>query len=69
MEKQNNIALAPCSTQVTELYNLWRESHSGRLTDFYEFLTSATDQRDRFLSGLENKSEFNGIFIVNTFEV
>ena len=69
MEKQNNIILAPCATQVTERYNFWRESHSGRLTDFYKFLTSATDQRDRFLSGLEIKSEFNGIFFVNTFEL
>ncbi|MCA6042862.1 hypothetical protein KFX61_18755 [Bacteroides thetaiotaomicron] len=69
MEKQNNIVLAPSSLQVTELYKLWRENHSGKLTDFYKFLTSATDQRDRFLSGLENKSEFNGIFIVNTFKL
>ena len=67
MEKQNNIVLAPSSLQVTELYKLWRENHSGKLTDFYKFLTSATDQRDRF--GLENKSEFNGIFIVNTFKL
>lgn len=69
MEKQNNIVLAPCTTQVTELYNFWKENHTGRLSDFYKFLTSPTDQRDRFLSGLENKSEFNGIFIVNTFEL
>lgn len=69
MEKQNNIILAPSSSQVTELYKLWRENHAGRLSDFYKFLTSHTDQRDRFLSGLENKSEFNGIFIVNTFEL
>lgn len=68
MEKQNNIILAPSSSQVTELYKLWKENHAGKLTDFYKFLTSPTDQRDRFLSGLENKSEFNGIFIVNTFE-
>ena len=59
MEKQNNIILAPSSSQVTELYKLWRENHAGRLSDFYKFLTSPTDQRDRFLSGLENKSEFN----------
>lgn len=69
MEKQNNIILAPSSSQVTELYKLWRENHAGRLSDFYKFLTSPTDQRDRLLSGLENKSEFNGIFIVNTFEL
>ena len=69
MEKQNNIILAPSSSQVTELYKLWRENHAGRLSDFYKFLTSPTGQRDRFLSGLENKSEFNGIFIVNTFEL
>ena len=69
MEKQNNIILAPSSSQVTELYKLWRENHAGRLSDFYKFLTSPTDQRERFLSGLENKSEFNGIFIVNTFEL
>lgn len=53
MEKQNNIILAPSSSQVTELYKLWRENHAGRLSDFYKFLTSPTDQRDRFLSGLE----------------
>ena len=69
MEKQNNIILAPSSSQVTELYKLWRENHAGRLSDFSKFLTSPPDQRDRFLSGLENKSEFNGIFIVNTFEL
>lgn len=57
MEKQNNIILAPSSSQVTELYKLWRENHAGRLSDFYKFLTSPTDQRDRFLSGLENKKE------------
>ena len=68
MEKQNNI-VAPSSSQVTELYKLWKENHSGKLTDFYKFLTSPTDQRDRFLSGLENKSEFYGIFIVNAFEL
>ena len=48
MEKQNNIILAPSSSQVTELYKLWRENHAGRLSDFYKFLTSPTDQRDRF---------------------
>ena len=69
MEKQNNIILAPSSSQVTELYKLWKENHSWKLTDFYKFLTSPTDQRDRFLSGLENKSEFYGIFIVNAFEL
>ena len=69
MEKQNNIILAPSSSQVTELYKLWKENHSGKLTDFYKFLTSPTDQRDRFLSGLENNSEFYGIFIVNAFEL
>ena len=69
MEKQNNIILAPSSSQVTELYKLWKENHSGKLTDFYKFLTSPTDQRVRFLSGLENKSEFYGIFIVNAFEL
>ena len=31
MEKQNNIILAPSSSQVTELYKLWRENHAGRL--------------------------------------
>ena len=69
MEKQNNIILAPSSSQVSEHYKLWKENHSGKLTDFYKFLTSPTDQRDRFLSGLENKSEFYGIFIVNAFEL
>ena len=44
MEKQNNIILAPSSSQVTELYKLWRENHAGRLSDFYKFLTSPTDQ-------------------------
>lgn len=29
MEKQNNIILAPSSSQVTELYKLWRENHGG----------------------------------------
>ena len=29
MEKQNNIVLAPCTTQVTELYNFWKENKGG----------------------------------------
>lgn len=49
MEKQNNIILAPSSSQVTELYKLWRENHAGRLSDFYKFLTSPTDQRDQHI--------------------
>ena len=69
MEKQNNIILAPSSSQVTELYKLWRENHAGRLSDFYKYLPSPTHPRARFLTGLENNTEFNGIFIVNTFEL
>ena len=53
MEKQNNIILAPSSSQVTELYKLWRENHAGRLSDFYKFLTSPTDQRDRSFPDLK----------------
>lgn len=40
MEKQNNIVLAPCTIQVTELYNFWKENHTGRLTDFYKFMVN-----------------------------
>ena len=52
MEKQNNIVLAPSTSQVTELYNLWRENHSGRLV------------RDRFISSLEMQYDLIGSFIV-----
>lgn len=69
MEKQNNIVLAPSCSRVTDLYKLWKESNPGSLSDFYRFLTSPTARRGRFLSVLENKSDFNGIFIVNTFEL
>ena len=58
MEKQNNIVLAPSTSQVTELYNLWRENHSGRLADFYKFMV------DRFISSLEMQYDLIGSFIV-----
>lgn len=64
MEKQNNIVLAPCTTQVTELYNLWKENHSGRLTDFYKFMVNPSVARDRFISSLEAQHELIGSFIV-----
>lgn len=64
MEKQNNIVLAPCATQVAELYNLWRENHSGRLTDFYKFMVNPSAARDRFISSLEAQHELIGSFIV-----
>lgn len=64
MEKQNNIVLAPCATQVAELYNLWRENHTGRLTDFYKFMVNSSAARDRFISSLEAQHELIGSFIV-----
>ena len=49
MEKQNNIVLAPCATQVTELYN---------------FMVNPSAARDRFISSLEAQHELIGSFIV-----
>ena len=69
MEKKNSFILAPSTVQVTKMYNLWKEDHTGTLMDFYKFITEPTVQRARFLSGLECQSEFNGIFIVNRFEL
>lgn len=68
MEKQNNIVLAPCTTQVTELYNLWRENHPGRLRDFYKFMVTPSSDRDRFVSSLEMQYELTGRFIVTKFQ-
>ncbi len=64
MEKQNNIVLAPSTSQVTELYNLWRENHSGRLADFYKFMVNPSAVRDRFISSLEMQYDLIGSFIV-----
>lgn len=69
MEKQNNIILAPSTSQVTELYNLWRENHSGRLTDFYKFMVNPSAARDRFISSLEMQHELTGSFIVTKIAI
>ena len=69
MEKQNNIVLAPCTTQVTELYNLWKENHTGRLTDFYKFMVNPSAARDRFISSLEAQHELTGSFIVTKIAI
>lgn len=69
MKKQNNIVLAPCVTQVTELYNLWRENHSGRLTDFYKFMVNPSAARDRFISSLEMQHELTGNFIITKIAI
>jgi hypothetical protein len=69
MEKQNNIVLAPCTTQVAELYNFWKENHSGRLTDFYKFMVNPSAARDRFISSLEMQHELTGSFIITKITI
>ena len=34
MKKQNDIILAPVTSQAAEIYSLWEMNHTGRLTDF-----------------------------------
>lgn len=63
MEKKNNIILAPSTSQVTEIYNLWKESYTGTLTDFYKFMVSPSIERERFIISLAIDYELIGSFI------
>lgn len=64
MKKQNDIILAPVTSQAAEIYSLWEMNHTGRLTDFYNFMVNPSAERERFIASLETKLEFTGNFIV-----
>ena len=46
------------------IYSLWEMNHTGRLTDFYNFMVNPSAERERFIASLETKLEFTGNFIV-----
>lgn len=49
MKKQNDIILAPVTSQAAEIYSLWEMNHTGRLTDFYNFMVNPSAERERLL--------------------
>lgn len=49
MKKQNDIILAPVTSQAAEIYSLWEMNHTGRLTDFYNFMVNPSAERSVLL--------------------
>lgn len=69
MEKQNNILLAFTSVQVTELYDKWKNTYTGTLEDFYNFMVYPSIERERFVACLTIENELIGSFIATNLTV
>lgn len=50
----NNIITAPQVDRVNELYAVWKQTHTGSLTTFYEFITTPSAERSEFIGSLPN---------------
>ena len=58
--ESNNIIAAPQVKDVGHFYELWKRDHAGGLSSFYEFMTTPTVERDKFISSSYHTVQFNG---------
>jgi len=56
----NNITAAPQVTDVSALYDVWRETNLGNKADFYKFLTTPGTERDEFFNVQPVELSFSG---------
>lgn len=66
--EQNNIIAAPQIANVSETFSLWKRSHTGSLSKFYEFITTPSSERARFIAGLNREMTFNGSVVSVTIQ-
>lgn len=52
--ERNNILSAPVwdGLKTQELYEFWHKSHSGSMSDFFDFMTTPSVARGEFLNQL-----------------
>lgn len=63
---KNNIITAPQVANIDKLYKIWKRTHMGSLSKFYEFMTAPSSERDMFVSSLESNVDFKGSIAVIT---
>ena len=52
----NTTLAAPASVHVSALFDRWKLTHTGTISDFYKFITSPTMERDVFLSSCPRRT-------------
>ena len=66
--ESNNILAAPQIADVAAYYQEWRRNHVGSRKVFYEFMTTPTPERDRFLVEKGAITEFSGAVVTTTLK-
>lgn len=62
----NNVVSAPQLADVSKYYDIWRESHTGSLRTFVDFMVTPSPERDSFVNSLDPETAFNGSVAVVT---
>ena len=65
----NNILAAPQIADVDTFYKEWRRNHVGSRKVFYNFMTTPTPERDRFLVEQGAVTEFSGAVVTTTLKI
>lgn len=66
--ESNNILAAPQIADVDAFYTEWRRNHVGSKKAFYEFMTTPSPERDRFLVEMDAVTEFAGAVVTTTLK-
>lgn len=66
--ESNNILAAPQIANAAAFYTEWRRNNVGSLNAFYEFMTTPTPERDRFLIEMGAVTEFAGAVVTTTLK-
>ncbi len=61
----NNVTIAPQVNNATSLYEVWKQSHIGRYSDFISFITRPSGERSRFLMTIQVTGERHGSLLLN----
>ncbi len=54
--KTNNIVAAPQVHNVSSAFEIWRATYMGSRKDFYDFMTTPTIERERFITSLGERA-------------
>jgi len=64
--KSDNRTVAPQTTEAEAVFELWKEDNMGNYSeDFYDFMTTPSSARTRFMASLELSGSFKGKLMFN----
>lgn len=66
--ESNNILAAPQIADVDAFYTEWRRNYIGGKKVFYEFMTTPSPERDRFMVEMGAITEFAGAIVTTTLK-